>query len=109
MFYLGRATEEKVPSLSDSYVFGSPLIAAAGDQEKITVSVFVLDAQGKGVAGRNPGVESQPALTIEPLQPQTDKYGQAIFEATSGQPGQFVVSASIDGELVPQTVTLTFR
>lgn len=107
--YLGRATEDNVPSQPHSYVFGSPLMAAADDQEKILVSVFILNAQERGVAGKTVSVTSQPALSLKPIQSQTDKYGQAIFEATSNRPGQFVVSASVDGQTIPQAVTLTFR
>lgn len=107
--YLGRATDQKDSSLVHSYFFASPLIVQSGGQEKIRVSAFLLNEQGRGVEGQQIQVASTPSLNISSVQPLTDRYGQAIFEASSPQPGRFAVSASFQGQPFPQTVTLTFR
>ncbi len=104
----GDKTEKGIPSLADSHLFASPLLAKPGD-EKITISAFLLDGEGKGVQDKPIMVESKPFLTIVPVSPNTDEYGQAVFETTSASPGQFEISASYDGQPFPQTVTLTFR
>ena len=107
--YLGKAAEKSSISLQSSYLFGSPLVAQANGEEKVRISAFLLNEQGRGVAGKEIQVFSDPPLTIKPIQPQTDKFGQAIFEASSSTPGQFTISASVDGRFFPRTVTLTFR
>lgn len=107
--FLGKAVGENTPLLEQSYLLGSPLIARADGEEKIQIFAFVLNDQGRGVAGKSVQISTNPSLNIKPVQPQTDKFGQVIFEATSSQPGQFAVSASVDGQPFPQTMTLTFQ
>jgi len=102
-------------SLTNSYIFGSPLLAAADGQEKIRVSVFLLDPKGKGVPDKKidlkvtakADVTGQAVMTE--LQPMTNSSGLATFEVTSVSPGQFVAAASVDSFDIPQTVTMTFR
>lgn len=107
--YLGRATEDKHPSLSRSYLFASPLVAQSGGENKINISAFLLNEQDRGVSDQEIQITSSPPLDINPLQSKTDKYGQAVFEVASAIPGQFIVSAFFSGQPFPQTVTLTFR
>lgn len=96
-------------SLENSYIFTSPVIASAGGQEKIKVSVFLLSPEGKGVANKRIILTATPSLTVSELQPETDEKGQAIFEISSGQPGRYILQASIEGNVLPQSVTVTFN
>jgi len=106
--FLGRASGSSY-NLTNSYVFASPLTSQSVSG-KIRVTVFLLDDNGRGVAGKTINLSSNPAgLNFAPIQPETDKMGQAVFDVTSGSPGQFVVSAQVEGKSFPQTVTLRFQ
>ena len=117
LIYLTKATNAPgAYSLANSYVFGSPLSVKANGEEKIRVTAFLFDARGRGVPGqqielrikpKTPGTRGLPQ--IKEIQSVTDDFGQAIFEVTSTVAGQFVVSALVNGQEFPQTVTLTFR
>lgn len=107
--YIGKAGGGEAYALENSYLFGSPLSASAGGEEKIRIFAFLLNSQGRGVPDKKVEVKSDPFLTIVPVQEVTDKLGQAIFEVTSSTPGRFSVSAAVEGRLFPQSLTLTFR
>lgn len=116
LVYLTRAARSTEISLTNSYVFGSPLVAAADGQTKIRVNVFLLNDQGLGVADKRVSLLVKPKTAevagnaqLKEVQPTTDKFGQAVFEVASSFPGQFVATASVEGVELPQTVTLTFR
>lgn len=106
--FLGRASGANY-SLSNSYVFASPL-SAKSVSEKIRVTVFLLDDKGRGVAGKKIDLSSNPVgVNFTPVQMETDKLGQAVYDLTSPVPGQFVISASVEGNTFPQTVTVRFQ
>lgn len=114
--YLTKATKSTRYSLTNSYVFGSPLVVPADGQTKIRISAFLLTNQGLGVANKAISLSASPkssngqgSLQINEVQSMTDKFGKTVFEATSPVAGQFVVTAMVDGAAFPQTVTLTFR
>jgi len=109
IFYRGRAEEKKDPYLQSSYLLASPLAVQANGEEKIKISAFVLNEEGRGVVGKEMIIVADPVLEIKPIQTQTDKFGQAIFEVSSFNPGRHTLSASVDGQPFPQTVTITFR
>lgn len=96
-------------SLDNSYLFASPITAQAGGQEKIKVSAFLLSGEGKGVAGKRINLVSQPALTISEIQTDTDSKGQAIFEISAPTAGRYIIQASVEGNVFPQSVTVTFN
>ena len=108
--FKGQASPTKTYSLQNSYIFGSPLTATANGQEKIKISVFLLNQQGLGVEKKQINLKTTPAgLDIETTQDITDKTGQAIFYASTKSPGRFQISAQISGQTLPQTVTVNFR
>ncbi|MHA1280023.1 MAG: Ig-like domain-containing protein [Candidatus Helarchaeota archaeon] len=110
IIFKGRASPSKTYSLQNSYIFGSPLTAMANGQEKIKISVFLLNQQGLGVEKKQVKLKVTPVgLDIETTQDITDKTGQAIFYASTKSPGRFQVSAQVDGQTFPQTVTVNFR
>ncbi|MFH1601462.1 MAG: Ig-like domain-containing protein [Candidatus Shapirobacteria bacterium] len=118
LLYLTQATNSPGQySLANSYVFGSPLVAAANGEDKIRVTAFLLDDKGRGVAGSQIDLRVAPASPptgeaspqIEAVTPVTDEFGRAVFEIFSSSKGQFVVSAQVGGLDFPQTTTLTFR
>jgi len=107
--FLGKATESNAVSLSQSRLFAYPLLLKADGQEKAQIFAFALNEEGRGISGKKIQVFSNPPLEINPAEGGTDKYGQAIFEAKSSSPGQFMITASVDGQSFIQTVTLTFQ
>jgi len=107
-FLFGRATNQQY-SLPNSYVFASPLSTNAVSG-KIRVTVFLLDDKGRGVAGKRIVTLSNPVgVNFAEIQPVSDKMGQAVFDLTSPTAGQFVISASVEGNTFPQTVTVRFQ
>ena len=117
LVYFTRATNAPGNySLANSYVFGSPLVAQANGEDKIRVTAFLLDAKGKGVPGRQIAIQlqakdgTQTSLPqVASVQPSSDDFGRTVFEVSSRAPGQFIVTATIDGLGFPQAVTLTFN
>jgi hypothetical protein len=115
LVYLTRAANQSGQfSLANSYIFGSPLVAQGNGEEKIRVSAFLLDAKGRGVSDQQVSLNvvakagtGQPQVNV--VQEVTDEFGKAVFEVTSVNVGQYVVSASVGGLEFPQTVTLTYR
>jgi|DewCreStandDraft_4_1066084.scaffolds.fasta_scaffold01229_45 hypothetical protein len=96
-------------SLENSYVFASPLSAASDGVSIIRVTVFLLNNQGLGVAGKNVNLKITGNLNVASIQPTSDNMGRAIFDLTSNTPGSYTVSAEIEGALLPQTVSISFR
>lgn len=96
-------------SLDNSYVFITPLQAKANGQEKIRVTVFVLDDRGLGVFGRNVILSSNEALNIENIQASTDNLGKAYFDISSIKPGDYYLEVKIDGQRLKQKVHLVFN
>ena len=116
LVYLTQAAKPKNYSLSNSYVFGSPLLVAADGESKIRVNAFLLNDQGRGVPDKQIVLLVQPKTQglegnaqIKDVQPVTDEFGKSVFEVVSSYAGQFIVQAQIDGFDFPQSVTLTFK
>ena len=106
--YMGRASGSTY-SLSNSYVFASPL-SAKSPTERIRVTVFLLDEKGRGVAGKEIYLKTNPAgVNFSAVQSITDKMGQAVYDLATATPGKYVVEAQTDGNSLPQTVTVKFE
>lgn len=95
-------------SLANSYVFASPLRARSGGQ-LVRINVFILDNRGRGIPGRLVSLAQSPALTIQTVQATTDDVGKAVFDVSSLEPGSYVIEASVDSEVIPQRVNITFE
>jgi len=111
---LTQAAKPSKYSLSNSYVFGAPLVATADGKTKIRINAFLLNDQGLGVEQKPMSLTATPKTggglaEIEPISPTTDKFGKSTFEVISQTAGQYIITASVDGFELPQTVTVTFR
>lgn len=95
-------------SLENSYVFASPLAAQANDREQIRITVFLLDTEGLGVAGRRVYLGQTPALRVKEIQPVSDALGKAIFDISSNRKGEYYIEVGVDGQVLPQTVRISF-
>lgn len=101
---LTKATGVSKVSLSKSFVLGEKIMAKADGVDKCVVNVFVLDADGMGIAGKQvqlSGLESQVSVT--------DNTGKATFELTSTMAKQYELAASIGGASLGKTMKVTFR
>ena len=101
--------EENVVELANSYLFASPLKAKAGGEEKIRVTVFILDSRGRGVFGKTVVLGNPEQLMINPVQSTTDQMGRAIFDIASKKKGLYIIEASVDGRAIPQRVNVSFE
>jgi hypothetical protein len=105
----GRASAPGNPSLENSYLFASPLIAQGNGLEKIRVTVFVLDSQGSGVPGKTVTLGQSLDLNVEAIQPITDSLGKAVFDLSSNTSLVYDLEVQVNGELLPQKLRLTYR
>ncbi|MBW7960153.1 Ig-like domain-containing protein [Patescibacteria group bacterium] len=109
-FFSSRASIKSVDfSLDNSYVFFTPLRARADGQEKIRVTVFVLNDQGLGVQGKNVILMPSEALKIENIQSLTDSFGKSYFDVSSDRPGEYFIEITIDRQSLKQKTHLTFN
>lgn len=112
--FFGRASGSGVLTATNSYVFASPLSARKGD--KIRVTVFALDGQGRGVPNKGVLINCKDltacrtgGVMFTDVQSQTDTLGQAIFDVVAARDGQYEIEAQVAGITIPQTVTITFQ
>jgi len=113
--FFGKAATSGIFNSTNSYVFGSPLAARAGG-DKIRITVFALDDLGKGVPNKNvtvnciePTVCQSANVVFTPVQAQTDKMGQAMYDLLSPVAGKFELEAQVEGVAIPQTVMVAFQ
>lgn len=96
-------------SIDNSYIFSTPSQARANGQEKIRLTVFVLNNQGLGVLGKKVLIETDSSLTIETVQSSTDNYGKAYFDISSTKPAQYFLEIEIDDKTLKQKAHLVFN
>ncbi|MPN52871.1 hypothetical protein SDC9_200534 [bioreactor metagenome] len=104
---LTKASGSGSVSVSNSYLLGQKILAKADGKDKCLVVVFLLDKNGRGVAGKS--VELEGMSGIGKVNDISDEKGQIIFEMASATEGQFRLTANYSGADLPQTVTVTFR
>lgn len=95
-------------SVDNSYIFVTPLQARANGQEKIRVTVFVLDDRGLGVMGKKVYIERNKALNIEEIQGLTDQYGKSYFDISSISAGEYYLKVFVDNTELKQKVHLIY-
>ena len=95
-------------SISNSYVFASPVRASAGG-DLIRVTVFILDDQGNGLYDKKVELQtSDERLVIKEIQAMTDETGKAIFDLNSNQTSNFTIEVLVNGIALPQTLKVVF-
>ena len=95
--------------VENSYLFASPLTAAADGSQSIRLTVFVLDSQGRGVYNQAVTLIKDESLTPTAVQPVTDQLGQAVFEVATLRPGEYFLQAQVGGRALSQKVRVVFR
>ncbi len=101
---LSKAESQEDVSVTNSLIIGQKLLAKANGEDSCVVNVFVLDKEGRGIKGKV--VE----LTGYGVQEEiTDSLGKATFNIISLQAKQYSVSARVDGLILNDSVTVTFK
>lgn len=104
---LTRASSSGKVVVSNSYMIGQRILAKADGKDKCIINVFLLDKNGRGVAGKTAdltGIEG-----IKAVNSMSDAMGKISFELTSMSEGQFKINATSGGLALPQTIVVTFR
>lgn len=109
-FFSSRATITNTSfSVDNSYIFVTPLRASANGQEKIRVTVFILNNQGLGVLGKKVFLAPDAALNIESIQGLTDSYGKAYFDVSASRAGEYYLEVRADDTPLIQKAHLSFN
>ena len=109
-FFTGRADVSQASfSIDNSYVFSTPSQARANGQEKIRLTVFILNNQGLGVMGKKIFIGTDPALNIETIQGLTDSYGKAYFDISSTKPADYFLEIKADDTALNQKAHIVFN
>jgi len=95
--------------LDNSYLFASPLSAQANGKEKIRITVFLLDSQGKGVPGKVVFLGENESLRVDSVQAVSDNLGRVVFDVSSFSPVDYLIEASVDNQVLPQRVKVNFK
>lgn len=96
-------------SVDNSYIFSTPSQAMANGQEKIRLTVFILNNQGLGVLGKKVLIETNSSLKIDTIQGSTDNYGKAYFDISATKPAQYFLEIKIDDKALNQKAHLVFN
>ncbi len=107
-YFGSRASSALQFSASNSYVFLNPGRAQADGKEQIRMTIMILNENGMGVLGKKPVISVDPRITITTTQDTTNTMGEAKYEFASSIPGDFYVTITVDGVVVPQKAPLTF-
>lgn len=108
-YFIGRASVSQASiSVDNSYVFVSPLRAKANNQERIRVTIFVLNNQGLGVMAKKARLTNDQKLSVETIQGLTDDHGKAVFDVSSGTPGEYYLEVMVEGTSLSQKAHLSY-
>lgn len=108
-YFVSRADIAKVSfSVDNSYLFITPLRARANGEEKIRITVFLLNEQGLGVFGKKVSLEQNNNLQVNIIQNITDEHGKAFFDVSSNVQGEYSLEIEADKIILPQKANLSF-
>ncbi|KKP62897.1 MAG: hypothetical protein UR56_C0003G0004 [Candidatus Roizmanbacteria bacterium GW2011_GWC2_34_23] len=109
-FFTSRADISQASfSVDNSYIFSTPSQARANGQEKVRLTVFILNNQGLGVLGKKIFIGTNPSLNIEAIQGLTDSYGKAYFDISAVKAGEYFLEIKADDTALNQKAHLVFN
>ncbi len=98
----------KSVSLTNSYVFASPVRAKAGG-DLIRVTVFVLDNEGNGLFDQKVELMSNDnTVSFKEIQSLTDETGKALFDVSSDLAKSYTIFVSTNSVPLPQSLRVIF-
>ena len=109
LFFRGLRQPSGLVEINNSYLFASPLQAKVAVKEKIRVTVFILDEQGRGVIDEPVFLGQDDRLEISSVQAVTDDFGRAIFDVSTNTSGEYYIEAKVKNKVLPQRVRVSFR
>src|SRR3989338_2355464 len=109
-FFTSRADVSQATfSIDNSYIFSTPSQARANGQEKIRLTVFILNNQGLGVLGKKIFIGTDSSLNIETIQGLTDNYGKAYFDISAIKAGEYFLEVKADDTVLKSKAHLVFN
>ena len=108
IFSKASSNSTSTAALDNSYLFASPIQAKADGQEKVRVTIFILDGRGLGVSNKAVSLNLPQTLINIHVQPITDEAGKAIFDLSSTTQGTFNISATTNNQDIPQKLRIVF-
>ena len=95
-------------SLSNSYVFSSPIRAKA-NSDLIRITVFILDEEGNGIFDKKVSLRTASGeLNIREIQSLTDETGKAVFDVASSVVGTYLIETFTEDAVLPQKIKVIF-
>lgn len=104
---LTKAAPATKVSVYDSYVLGSKILARADGEDSAIVNVFLLDKNGKPVAGKIADLTG--VNNIVAKNQLSDSDGKIVFEIRSTEEKQYELSGVYEGMPIGSPVVVTFR
>lgn len=105
---LTRASEEKNLSLTNSLVFAWPLKLKADSTTKSEITVFIRNADGKGLPEQTVSIVSSIGIVQEPNL-LSDGEGKALFHLTSDTKGVANIEVLVNNKKLARNVTVEFE
>ncbi|MFA7676224.1 MAG: Ig-like domain-containing protein [Candidatus Shapirobacteria bacterium] len=101
---LTKASGSAKVSIKNSFIIGEKILAKADGKDKCEVNVFVLDASGKGILGKQVQLTGLTNLTAK-----TNEQGKANFEMVSSVAGSYELRASVNGVALTKSLKVVFK
>lgn len=109
IFGLAQISQDSEIAYNNSYIFASPLSANTAFNEKVRVTVILLDSKGLGVSSKQVKLKTDPGIVISSVQDVTDNYGKAVFDISAASPGEYMIAAQVADISISQTVKVSFE
>ncbi|MDD4410222.1 MAG: invasin domain 3-containing protein [Candidatus Shapirobacteria bacterium] len=101
---VSKANATTKVSIKNSFIIGEKIMAKADGVEECVVDVFAIDADGKGVAGKQVQL-----MGLGDNTGVTDNLGKTTFKLNSSVAKQYELTATVNGAALGKTLTVTFR
>jgi hypothetical protein len=102
-----KAAPSQRVSFEKSLILGEIVLASADGIDRAKVNVFVMDATGKGIPGREVTLVGD--IDGLPMTATTNDDGMVKFSFSSKKEGVFEVTANVEGVDLGKKMRVTFR
>src|SRR3989344_1627893 len=103
-----KASGDKNPSSQNSLIFAWPLQVVADGKSTSEITIFVRDADGRGLPGHEVSITAQIGSIQEGLL-TTDNQGRAIFHISSPNSGVAKIEALVDNNKLQRSISVQFQ
>ncbi len=102
------ANPSRQPSAQTSLIFAWPLTVEADGNTKSEISVFIRDAEGRGLENQEVRITASAGRLNSPSA-VSDSTGKAVFNLTSDTPGVANIEAFVDNTKLLRKVSVQFK